>query len=440
MILLPSSRQRIARVPLLFRAHDCLDETGLFALSYGRKLYAAYSRAGAATMAEQRGRWVRVPQGMPRVGKMWDGAAWVSALLLEPERDNLALHAAALDNAAYTNVGSPVVTANAGLAPDGTMTADVIADTSAAETRGRRQAITVPNDNASYVAWIAVPKELAAVTSFVVLNARLTDGVASIDRYVNLNVFTGAVGVSVAGEAGVLNFGDHWVAWVRVTNDTSGKTSLLVSAYPAGSDSLAAGTAVAGIGTRAMGPLQVEAGLFPTSYMPSGAAVGAREPEICSWTFPLPAAGFTQYTRWLERGTMAVANARYWHLGKSDNTAPRIFARHAASQFFTVQHDNGVTAVEATPNNALAFGDVAEGVTRLGTDGAVTAALTRNAGAEVVSGVSAALTVLPWSTPTLFCLNSTGTGGAAGSAGFTHSCVGPVGMTRDELRDLCEVG
>lgn len=441
MIPILSTRQRVARVPLLFRAHDCLDETGLFALSYGQRVYAAVTRASLAEVRDQLGTARRVPSGMPRVSHVPVGAARVRALLVERALTQLATRTSELDHADWTNVGTPVVTANAGVASDGSLTLDQIADTSGAEVRGRRQTYTVPDDATAYVFAIEVQKRATAhSTGYVLINLRLQGG-TTVDAYLVVDAFTGTVLKSAAATTGgILDAGTSWLIFVSATNNATGNTSLLASVYPGGVDTFTASTGVAGQGTELFGRAQVEPGLYPSSHVPRSSAAASRAAETIAWSFLLPVAGMTQYARWVELGSSRISAARYWQVGNAANANPRLMGYYAGSgNLFTLRHETAAGIVQCTPASALEFGDVAEAVSRLSAVGAVTASVWRNGGAEVSAAESAALALVPWSTPTLLTLGSGGSG-AHGAAAFTHAAVAPAGVTRDELRDLCEVG
>jgi hypothetical protein len=84
---------------------------------------ASFTRASVGTAVDSAGKFVTFGSGVPRITDL--------GLLVEESRTNLLLWSQAFDNAAwaanFAGTGSaPVVTANAALAPDGTMTADQV--------------------------------------------------------------------------------------------------------------------------------------------------------------------------------------------------------------------------------------------------------------------------------------------------------------------------
>ena len=445
MILLPTTRQRIARLPLLFRAHEALDETGLYALSYGQRLYATVTRASHADVRDQSGVAVRVPQGMPRFSHLMSGGTRRRALLVEPTAAQLLTRASELDHADWTNVGSPVVTANGAVASDGSTTLDLIADTSGAEVRGRRYTATVANDGTSYVASIEVRKRTSAhSTGYVLINLRLTGG-TGIDAYVVVDAFAGTAtknGAAVTG--GIEDAGTSWRVYVGLTNNTTGNTSLLLSVYPGGTDTYTAATAVAGQGTEAFGRSQLETGLYPTTHVPRSSAAASRTGELIYWTLPglNPAAALTFYQRLIELGTHGVASGRYGGITSAAGASPRllhVWNGTGVRGFY----ENGIdAAVTSDPLAAYTRLDRLEARTALAASGAVQTFAAVNDGDEAAgtaSGAPASGLAASWA-DTRVWLGSHQVTGSQGAAGHTHLAIGPAGITRDELRDLCEVG
>lgn len=445
MILLPTTRQRIARLPLLFRAHEGLDETGCYALSYGQRLYATLTRASHADVRDQSGVAVRVPQGMPRFTQLMSGGSRRRALLVEPTVAQLLTRTSELDHVDWTSVGSPVVTANGALASDGSLTLDVIADTSAIEVRGRRYTLAVANDGASYVASVEIKKRATAhSTGFVLLNLLLTGG-TPIDAYVVVDAFAGTVVKNAAAvTAGIEDAGTSWRVYLSVTNNTSGNISLLLSLYPGGTDTYTATSAVAGQGTEAFGRAQLESGLYPTSHVPRSSAAASRTGELVYWTLPglSPAAALTLYQRVINQATHGIASCRFGGITNAAGANARLLHLFNGTNP-QGYHENGVdAAVTSTPTLPFTRGDRLEVWTALAASGAVQTGAALNDGDEVAGAASAAPATglaATWA-DTRVWLGSHAVTGSQGAHGHTHLAIGPVGITRDELRDLCEVG
>lgn len=182
---------------------------------------------------------------------------------------NYLLRSEEFEHAAYTSVGSPSVTADAALAPDGTTTADTITDASAVETRARRQTLTVLNDAAPWCVSAHVRKTVSP--SFAAVNARLTGG-STVDMYVVLNTATGAVvstqsaglfGVQLVQAASV----EYWRIHVVARNNRTGNTSLLATFIPAYAQSLSLTGDVAAQASNDFWGGQVNVGITPLPYV-----------------------------------------------------------------------------------------------------------------------------------------------------------------------------
>ena len=112
-----------------------------------------FTRASSATRVNENGLIEVVGSNEPRIDYLNNTSGH---LLLEPSRTNLALYSEEFDNAAWAGLGLgtasvPSVTANYGIAPDGSLTADRIqfdlnGGTTASDRSIKRQSITSQTD------------------------------------------------------------------------------------------------------------------------------------------------------------------------------------------------------------------------------------------------------------------------------------------------------
>jgi hypothetical protein len=203
-------------------------------------------------------------------------------LLIEEQRTNLVTYSAEFDNAAWTKTRSSI-TANTIVAPDGTLTGDTLNPNidGLTNTRSIRQTYTT-STNGTYTFSIYV--KLGTVSSNGV-GLVVRDETSSNNFRANFNLFTLAtptvsvLGTWVAGTASVQSVGNNWVR-VSISGTTNtAHTSLTAEIY------LSAFTLVPDtIGTIFIWGAQLEAGAFPTSYIPTVAAAATRNADAASMT------------------------------------------------------------------------------------------------------------------------------------------------------------
>lgn len=445
MILLPSTRQRIARLPLLFRAHDCLDEQGLFALSYGKKVYATVARTGSASGWGGAGRPWRAAGGMVRVGAEWDGTTWTPGLLLEGASTTWTAAANISDAAhgkARASVPGPAV-----VGPTGALDAyTLVEDSTAANTHYlSRQSGTIT---------AGVPQSVVAIAKargrrYVVL--RLEDAANSTNRVQliydlmagavvssgNLGTATGAI-IRTAP----LAHGYHRLELAGVADASATALNVRLFLSPDGVNIVYDGDGVSGADVALF---QFEANRpFPSSPMPSA----SRGTESVYWPLSLLPQAMGVYGRVINAGTFELANARLWQLSGADNVDPRLLALvsgPASGRFLQSFFDNSVDpTVTSTPGGAgagIVPGTRLESLTTLSGAGVVQGRTRLNDGLEVAGTASAApASGLPttWhaSAPRFYAAGPS----VLGAHALTHLAIGPAELSMDAYHDLCEVG
>jgi hypothetical protein len=166
----------------------------------------------------------------------------VLGLLVEPSRTNSNLQSANLADAVYTSVGTPSVTANTTVSPDGTTTMATINDTSGAAQQGRQQVI---------VATAGQPYTLSVFVKAGTLSS---------------------VTVSLDGTTATCTGLSATTSTRCIVTDASA-SGVAINAQVLG------GTVVGDTGTfRAWGQ-QVELGSFATSYIPTAAGAVTRSAD-----------------------------------------------------------------------------------------------------------------------------------------------------------------
>jgi hypothetical protein len=198
-------------------------------------------------------------------------------LLVEEARTNLLTYSEQFDNAAWIK-SSTTITANAATAPDGTLTADRLLETAATITFYTY--LTSPALTAgTYTASVYAKGD----GSGRLLNLTLNQSGTYRQAYFNLTTGV-ASNVDAALTASIQTLPNGWFR-CSVTGTSSGNTTpFLFTAAAAGEDSvfvLRAGSASAGI---YIWGAQLEAGSFPTSYIPTVASTVTRAADVASMT------------------------------------------------------------------------------------------------------------------------------------------------------------
>lgn len=415
-VILQGRRARLATVPFLFRASDCLDESGIYALSYGRRVAGVFTRSSPKVVPDGAGRLVRLPNGMPPLAHI-GGAA---ALLLEPQRTNLCTHSEEFDNAAWVKfaVGSgvaPSVLANAGVAPDGSMSADRV--TFDAPAAGDQSFI---GDN------------VATVIASLYAESCYVKAWSSADVGKTI-VFRGAGGASYGSV--VLTAGWQRLERAETAIDVNSQFSLGLRPGFSGSSSGTVAVLLWGG--------QFELGHASSSYIRTGGTALTRQTDLLYFPYATPPQRMTVYVRGVNRGAYSLSPGntvkRTLHIGAANvGLDPRLSLYGSDVGYAPMVYDDGVTgqifstAVISTP----ALNDLVEHRGVLRSDGSIVSSARVNSEAEVVGGASAATTVQgAWSAERLYI----GGGSGIGALASTHAVVALGERSMDELLELAGV-
>jgi hypothetical protein len=201
-------------------------------------------------------------------------------LLVEEARTNLLTYSQEFDNAAWTKVtANSTVTANATTSPDGTANADAVNSLTASGDNRIVNSAIVPNDSATYTATVYVKQNTSAK---VRIDFRLLGG-SSLNYAYALDFASGVfatVGGNTATSFSATAVGNGWYR-VAITgpNNSSGNVSAGISIY----GGIDAGNAVA-IGSTYVWGSDLQAGSFPTSYIPTTTAAVTRTADSAVMT------------------------------------------------------------------------------------------------------------------------------------------------------------
>jgi len=214
------------------------------------------------------------PDNVPRIEYDADGT--VKGLLIEEARTNLLTYSEDFSNAAYSKTDCSV-TSNATTAPDGTTTADKL---SFATTNNSfhfiSKGITMGAESHTVSAFFKAG-EVASASIFLSRGGNVGG---------SFNLSTGVATASGTGNtANMVDVGNGWYH-CSVTNDGSTDIDNSIR-LGIGNGALSSFVGVIGQGIFAWGA-QLEAGAFPTSYIPTTGATATRAADVAS----IPTANF----------------------------------------------------------------------------------------------------------------------------------------------------
>lgn len=192
-----------------------------------------------------------------------------AGLRVDKQATNLLLHSEAVGETGWSK-GGVTITADDGVAPDGTATANLITGTNGA-TSYVGQNVTVPAGYMTFSAYVrGGTGSILGVRLFGFDESATTDAVW-------FDVSAGSVLTQQSGiySAGIQEVGGGWYR-VRATINTTSDLSGSVFLYLSGSD----GSFTSGGGYLHLWGAQVEAGVIPTSYIKTEAAQVTRAADV----------------------------------------------------------------------------------------------------------------------------------------------------------------
>jgi hypothetical protein len=212
-------------------------------------------------------------------------------LLVEEARTNLVLRSEEFDNATWSK-GNLTVTANATTAPDGTLTADKLVENTA---NAERNVSTVATFTGSVVYTFSVFAKAAERSKFqIYLYSGASPGGANFDL---------ATGTTASPGASMVQYPNGWYKCsVTYTHASSGVKGIAILPAVLFSPIGYQGDGVSGL---YVWGAQLEAGAFPTSYIPTSGATATRAADLASMTG-------TNFSSWYrqDEGTMFASVTR----------------------------------------------------------------------------------------------------------------------------------
>ena len=256
-----------------------LDFASRLSLTSPSGITPSFSRASTGTYFTSSGVLTSAAINGPRFNHVYNGSSWVSkGLLVEEQRTNLHLYSQQFDNAAWLKFDS-TVSANFAAAPDSSITADKVIPNTANAAHGlyNNSAISI-SSGANYTTSIYA-KASGYNFIFVVGNVNASSTLGGV--CVNLTDGSQSNG-GASGTYSVTNVGNGW--WRISCSLTSVGTNGYFEIYPrstAGNNASFAGNGTDGV---LIWGAQIEAGSFPTSYIPTTTAAVTRSADVCQIT------------------------------------------------------------------------------------------------------------------------------------------------------------
>ncbi len=208
-----------------------------------------------------------------------------SGLLIEEQRTNLATYSADLTNADWSKAAT-TATADQTLSPDGTVNADLLAETTAnaQHTTANSSSVSAVSGT-TYTQSVFLKKGTGATAPDWVVLALYSSAFGS--TAVAFNVTTGAVGSTTGSPAVVVTqFSNGW--WRVAITKTATASATIGAAYIAFTNNANTTSVPTYVGQTTSNVFvwgaQFEAGAFATSYIPTTTATVIRSADVCSIT------------------------------------------------------------------------------------------------------------------------------------------------------------
>jgi hypothetical protein len=238
-----------------------------------RSLPAAYgptpsfSRASTGTYFTSSGVLSSAAINGPRFNHVYNGSSWVSkGLLVEEQRTNTATYSEDFSNGSWIKT-TATISANSSTTPDGTTTADLCYPTSTGTFRGFYKSFS----SASVATTIFAKSAGKTTFAFIASDGNSVGASFNLSNGTVSNVFSGHT-------ATITPVGDGWYRC-----SLSATTTVLQVFIQDSQGTSATVTANSTDGILFWGA-QIEAGSFPTSYIPTTTAAVTRSADVCQIT------------------------------------------------------------------------------------------------------------------------------------------------------------
>jgi hypothetical protein len=227
----------------------------------------SFSRASTGTYFTSSGVLTTAAINGPRFNHVYNGSSWVSkGLLIEEQRTNTATYSEDFSNGSWIKT-TATISANSSTTPDGTTTADLCYPTSTGTFRGFYKSFS----SASVATTIFAKSAGKTTFAFIASDGNSVGASFNLSNGTVSNVFSGHT-------ATITPVGDGWYRC-----SLSATTTVLQVFIQDSQGTSATVTANSTDGILFWGA-QIEAGSFPTSYIPTTTAAVTRSADVCQIT------------------------------------------------------------------------------------------------------------------------------------------------------------
>lgn len=274
-------------------------------------------------------------------------------LLIEEARTNLLTYSEQFDNAVWSKSSSSI-TANAAVAPDGTLTADKLTEAAAASV-GHYLTAPVVSFTAGDTKTVSVYAKAGERTFLQLIFTGI--GPAGANLVAGFDLTNGTAGTPTAGtSSAIIPLSDNWFRCVFiVTASITASSNLQIRVAQNSTNTPSSYTGDGTSGLYIWGA-QLEAGAFPTSYIKTEAATVTRAADSAVMT----GANFSSWYRQDEgcfvvrASTINPSSSRFFEIddGNINNRLAMLKAANSTTQMLTMSDGAAATA------NAVTLGNV----------------------------------------------------------------------------------
>ena len=229
------------------------------------------------------------------------------SILVEPQRTNLGLRSQELDSALIWFPVAATVSANNTTSPDGTVNADKIIATAVTSTH-----IILQQPAGSVIGTTSTVSIFAKASGLS--NIQIVNNAGGLG-FASYNLSTGTATLSSGVSATIQNYGNGWYRCIMTyTPTTLGNYNIQIRLADSSGNTTFLGNGVDGV---SLWGFQIEAGAYPTSYIPTVASTVTRNADVISKTGISSLIGQTEGTVFVDVNLNSRVTQTYFAISSS---------------------------------------------------------------------------------------------------------------------------